>query len=389
MLIFAAAMLAVFTGALIGAPVPGMTDVGAFFIDLLKMLVVPIAFTSIAGAILQLGSGKKARNLTGKAMGLMAVMSAAGVILGLGLAEMAAITLPGGIQPEKEIRAAVPTFWGFVRGCIPVNPVAALADGNMLQVIVLSIITGAATLCLPRKEREAVRCGFEIAQHLCAKITAGVLRLAPIGVFCLLYPIASKDWAGLASGYASMAGLLILGTIIYMTAIGLPVLLLNGIRQPWRIMQELIPGDVIGAISGGATNYLAPRIQRMKECTSTSPASIDYLLPLMAVLMRAGSCICVGIYTVAAAEAFGVPVTIEQIAVVIPLTIIALTAAPGIIGGTLMDCAIIWVAVGIPLEAVALFAGVDYMMDVLRTVLNIHGGEVVTAAVRGEKEWKK
>lgn len=59
MLIFAAAMLAVFTGALIGAPVPGMTDVGAFFIDLLKMLVVPIAFTSIAGAILQLGSGKR------------------------------------------------------------------------------------------------------------------------------------------------------------------------------------------------------------------------------------------------------------------------------------------------------------------------------------------
>ena len=81
--------------------------------------------------------------------------------------------------------------------------------------------------------------------------------------------------------------------------------------------------------------------------------------------------------------------TIEQIAVVIPLTIIALTAAPGIIGGTLMDCAIIWAAVGIPLEAVALFAGVDYMMDVLRTVLNIHGGEVVTAAVGGEKEWKK
>lgn len=94
-----------------------------------------------------------------------------------------------------------------------------------------------------------------------------------------------------------------------------------------------------------------------------------------------GSTICVGIYTVFAASIFNISLSWEQIVICAFLTIIALMCAPGIIGGTLMDCAIIWAAIGIPIEAIAYIAGIDYIMDVLRTILNIQGGEIITACM--------
>ena len=124
--------------------------------------------------------------------------------------------------------------------------------------------------------------------------------------------------------------------------------------------------------------YMAPRIANLKKNTDTPEEVIDFLIPITSILMRSGSCICVGIYTVFAASMYGIDLTPEKIAVVMVLTLIALTAAPGIIGGTLMDCAIVWAAVRIPLEAIGLLAGIDYLMDVIRAVLNIQGGEVDT-----------
>ena len=385
--IFSAALLAVFIGAVYGAPLPYVKDVGSLFIDLLKMVVVPIAFVSISGAVLRLGSGKRVCAVTVHAFFLMAAMSAAGVALGITL--MTATGVPDfPVENSVAAEARVPSVMGFIRGCIPVNPVSSLAEGNMLQIITLALFTGAGALCLPVEEREAVGRALTIAQHLCMQITGLVLRLAPIGVFCLLYPTASAGFRGMAAAYLTMLGVMIAGSLIYMASVCAPVLKLCG-AEPGRFLRAVLWNDAVGAVSGGATNYLAPRIAALKEKTVLSHEAIDFLLPLTAVIMRAGSCICVGIYTVFAAHVFGVPLTAEKIAVVSVLTIIALTCAPGIIGGTLMDCAIVWSAVGIPLEAIGLIAGIDYLMDVLRTVLNIQGVEVVTACAGGDRTWNK
>lgn len=383
MLIFAAAVFAVILGAVYGAPLPYVQDVGSLFIDLLKMVVVPIAFVSIAGAVIRLGSGGKACSVTARAFFLMAGMSAVGVALGL--AVMSAAGVPD--FPVSETTAAeakAPTVMEFIRGCIPVNPADSFAEGNMLQIITLALFTGAGALCLPEEEKEAAGRALDIAQHLCMKITGFIIRIAPIGVFCLLYPAVSAGFRDMAAAYLTMLGAMIAGSVIYMTFICAPVLKLCG-AAPIGFFRTVLRNDLIGAVSGGATNYLAPRIAVMKEKTDIPHEVINYLLPITAALMRAGSCICVGIYTVFAAHIFGVELTADTIAVVVILTIIALTCAPGIIGGTLMDCAIVWAAVGIPLEAIGLIAAIDYLMDVVRTVLNIQGGEVVTACV-GERQ---
>lgn len=381
-------LLAIVAGAIFGeiswAAYP-LKEVGSIFISLLKMVVVPIAFISITGAIIKLGEGKKTYFITGFALCKMIQMSALGVILGLAIMDLIGIPMFDGIQGQaKEVHA--PTVLEFIRNAIPANPFASFASGNMLQVITFSFFTGAAILSLPMNERDKISRIFEVLQKICFRMTEFVIKVAPIGVFALLYPIAAKSISHIVLAYVYMVGALILGSLLYMAFVCLPILHFNFFpgMKAWEYMKTIIGQDIIGAISGGATNYMAPRIENLKKNTKISHEVIDYLIPLTSVLMRVGSCICVGIYTIFAANVYGIDLTMGNYVVIVLLTIIALTAAPGIIGGTLMDCAIVWAAVGIPLEAVALLAGIDYVMDVLRTVLNIQGGEIVTACADDE-----
>lgn len=368
--ILIAAVLSLALAFLYGKPIPFLKDVGDIFIDLLKMVVVPIAFVSIAGAVMKL----ERKATIGKAFLLMVFMSAEGI--GLGFVLMSLWDIPA-MELGTSMEANAPTLMGFLRSCIPVNPVNSLASGNMLQVITLAILVGCAVRMMD--EKESIEKVFDAAKGICMKITGFVFYIAPAGVFALLYNAASMDFSGLATGYLQMLATLAGGSILYIFLVCMPVLKLTGIN-PVEFLKVVIPGDLVGAISGGATNYLAPRIYTLKAKTDIPHESIDLLLPMMSVLMRAGSCICVGIYTVFAASISGVPLTPWMVMAVIALGIIALTAAPGIIGGTLMDCAIIFSAIGIPLEVIGVLAGIDYIMDVTRTVLNIQGGEVVTAS---------
>lgn len=380
MVIAVSVILALLGGALFGeiSWFP-MADVGGLFIDLLKMTVAPIAYFSITHAVISLGASRT-RNLTLKAAPIALGMSFYGVALGLAIMGFWDFSgIDAGNLAAKEAHA--PTFMEFIRGCVPTNPVKAFADGNMLQVITLAFFTGAGVLAVP--QRDAIGSVFLAAQGICLKVTGFIIRLAPLGAFCLLWLIAAKSAGGVLSGYLVMVMALILGSVMYLVFCCIPTLMLYKVDF-LPFLKAVMAGDVIGAVSGGATNYLAPRIKNIKEKTAIDGETVDYLYPLLAVLMRSGSCICVGIYTAFAASVYGVELTPEKAAVCILITVIALTAAPGIIGGTLMDCAIVWAAIGIPLEAVALLAGIDYIMDVIRTVLNIHGGEVVTACVDGK-----
>lgn len=346
---------------------------GTLFSDLLKMTVVPLAFVSIAGAIIKLGT-KGTGEASRRAIPPAAALSM--LCVGLGFVAMEFIGVPDikvGELAAKEAHAS--TVYEFILGCIPVNPARAFADGNMLQVIVLAVCVGLAALGL--EARGAVYVTLETVQKLCIRITSAVVKLAPIGAVCLLYPIAVKSFSGVLLGYLSMVAALILGSVIFELAV-------CG-AMGTGFLRMVLKNDIVGAVSGGATNYLAPRIKCLKEA-GFDAATIDYLLPLLSILMRAGSCICVGVYTVFVAHVFGVELSWIQVLVGVLLTVVALTAAPGIIGGTLIDCAIVWAVIGIPLEAVAFLAGIDYLMDIIRTVLNIQGGEIITAAVGGQNE---
>lgn len=355
-----------------------LKELGNIFVSLLKMAVIPIAFVSIAKSILDIGNGRRVSAVSAKALILAAEMSIAGVILLTLMTVIGTPLIESGQIAFKEAKA--PTILEFIRNCIPANPFKSFSEGNMLQIITLAFFVGIASLFTGEKEK--IQGVLDTLQKICFKIAGYVMSFAPIGVFSILYPAVAKYASHVVEGYFVMAGALVLGSVIYTLIVSLPLMYMHHVNGV-RLFKALIGKDIIYAIAGGATSTLAPRMAFLREKTSISHELVNYLSPLLSVLMRVGSCICVGIYTAFAANVYGVDLSIEKLIVVVLLTVIALTCAPGIIGGTLMDCAIIWAAVGIPLEAIALLIGVDYIMDLIRTVLNIQGGEIVTACVDG------
>lgn len=378
--LFISVILSIVLAVVIG-PLPrfdySFGQIGGIFIDALKMLVVPLAFVAITGAVIKMGASR-IRKFSYRFLGLAVFMSVIGFALGFAL--MSFLTIPPFEIADTAVKAAkAPTILEFIRGCIPVNPFNSLVKGNMLQVLTLAFFVGLASLKL--KEKDSVVHGFDVAQKICVQIANFIMHFAPIGVFCLLYPVVAKSLTNVVTAYIQMVVMLVIGSLIYMAFCSIPLLYLFKVNKPFLYFKTIILQDVIGAIAGGSTNYMAPRIENLKKNTDIDSDVIDFFIPITSVLTRMGSTICVGIYTVFAASIFHVSFSWEQIVVACLLTFIALMCAPGIIGGTLMDCAIIWSAIGIPIEAIAYIAGIDYVIDVLRTVLNIQGGEIITACM--------
>ena len=375
-------ILASVLAVLIG-PVPAMdytfSMVGGIFIDALKMLVVPLAFVAVTGAVIKMGASRLKR-LSYKFVTLTFVMSFIG--FGLGFFLLSIVPVPGFEIANLQVKeASSPTILEFIRNCIPVNPFNSLVKGNMLQVLTMAFFVGFAALKLADKNTASVIHGFDVAQEILVKIANMIMHIAPLGVFCLLYPVIAKSLSNVVTAYVLMVAMMILGSLVYMAICSIPCLYLFQVKAPIQYFKTIILQDVVGAIAGGASNYMAPRIETLKQKTSLDCDVIDFFIPITSVLTRMGSTICVGIYTVFAASVFHVSLSWEQIIMAAFLTVIALMCAPGIIGGTLMDCAIIWAAIGIPIEAIAYIAGIDYIIDVLRTVLNIQGGEIITACM--------
>ena len=368
-------------GAVIIGPIPVLDYffkmVGGIFIDALKMLVVPLAFVAVTGAVIKMGAAKL-RKLSYRFVVLTFVMSFLGFAIGFILLNL--VSIPGMEIEHIAVKdASSPTILEFIRNCIPVNPFNSFVKGNMLQILTFSFFIGLAALKVP--EKESVIHVFDVMQQILIRIANIIMHIAPLGAFCLLYPVIAKSMTHVMLGYLLVILMMVLGSLLYMVFCSIPCLYLFKVENPIHYFKTIIFQDVIGAIAGGASNYMAPRINLLKAKTGLNHDVIDFFIPITSVLTRMGSTICVGIYTVFAASIFHVSLFWEQIVIAAFLTVIALMCAPGIIGGTLMDCAIIWAAIGIPIEAIAYIAGIDYIIDVLRTVLNIQGGEIITACM--------
>ncbi len=377
------AVILAILGAQIIGPIPELdysfSMIGGIFIDALKMLVVPLAFVAITGAVIKMGTSRL-RKLSYHFIALTLGMSLVGFSIGFIL--LSQISIPLFDISDVQVKEAVaPSVLEFIRNCIPVNPFNSLAKGNMLQVLTLAFFVGFAALKLAHNDVESVIHVFDVAQQILVKIANMIMHIAPLGVFCLLYPVVARSLTTVVVAYVWIMGMMVAGSLIYIAVCSIPCLYLFKVKSPLKYFQTIILQDIVGAIAGGASNYMAPRIETLKKETKLNHDVIDFFIPITAILTRMGSTICVGIYTVFAAVIFQVSLSWEQIIMAAFLTVIALMCAPGIIGGTLMDCAIIWAAIGIPIEAIAYIAGIDYVIDVFRTVLNIQGGEIITACM--------
>ncbi len=362
--------------------VEGIFNVGgAIFVSSLQMLVVPLVFVSLVCGTSSLKDISTLGRLGGKTVAFYLITTAIAITLAL---FMGSIFQPGAgadlaAASAFESRVA-PSLGDVIIGMFPRNPVNAMAEGNTLQIIVFAILFGIAIAAAgePGKRISAV---FTDLNAVIMKLVALLMNIAPYGVFCLMAKLFST--MGLSAIYSLIGYFLVLsGALMIHALVTYPLLLkaLTGLSP--KIFLSKMKDAVMFAFSTASSNATLP--VTMETATKRLGASnrvASFTVPLGATINMDGTAIMQGVATMFIAQAFNIDLTMSDYLMVITTATLASIGTAGVPGVGLIMLAMVLNQVGLPVEGIAIIMGVDRLLDMIRTAVNITGDSAVTCIV--------
>ena len=381
-LISNAYMPAVLQGFVDNFLIGGLFDVvGRIFIASLKMLVVPLVFVSLICGASALGSNARMGRIAIRTISLYLLTTAIAVSLALLIAVLVG---PGqGVSAPGEahfVAREAPPLADVLVNMVPTNPVRAMAEGSMLQVIVFALLLGfAITRCGEPGERIAAF--FKDFEVIIMKIVAMLMLLAPYGVFALLAKLFSQLGVGaildLLKYFSTVLVVLLFhGLVVYSmlmkALVGLPPqVMLYKMRSVWAF--------AFSTASSGATIPVTMRTVEKRLGVSSSVAG--FTVPLGATINMDGTAIMQGVATVFIAQVYGVDLSMAALGTVVLTATLASVGTAAVPGVGLITLALVLEQAGLPVEGIALIIGVDRLLDMVRTAVNVTGDATVSLIV--------
>ena len=375
--------LGIVLGLVFGEKATIVKPLGTIFLNMIKMIVVPMVFFSITAGVASLGDLKKLRNIGVKVVGLYALTSA--LCVGLGLI-MASIINPGkgfdltALAESTDYETqAMPSIIDTLIDMFPSNIFTSFTNTNMLQIIVFSVFLGVA-LIMMGKEGERLLVGVQGCANAMYKITAIVMEFSPIGVCALLadsvgaYGLKIFGPLGklILTVYASDVILVLLMYIPMVTILAkFPVKKwLQGIWKVWVVTASTTSSGSL-PITTSVTN----------EDFGVSSELSSFSLPLGATINMNGGCIYYAAAIVMTAQIYGMNLTPSALINIIISTVLVAMGCPGVPGGAIIMTTILLTNMGLPLEIVGLIAGIFRLIDMANTTFNVTGDVVTTMVV--------
>ena len=374
----------------------GVIDAGGkIFVTLLKMMVVPLVFVSLVCGAASLGATGSVGRLGGKTIGLYLATTA----LAVSLALMLALVVDPGLSATDEQNSAVafdayqakeaPSVKDTLINIFPSNPIQAMADGKMLQVIIFALLFGLA-LSHAGAAGGRISSFFADLNEVMMKLITMVIQLTPYGVFCLMVKLgATVGWVEIGKVLAyflTVASALILhGLVVYPTLLRIlvgvnPLVFLRKMREPMLV--------AFSTSSSGATLPVTLRTVEHRIGVNNNVAS--FAVPLGATINMDGTAIMQGVATVFIAQFFGYELGVDAYLMVILTATLASIGTAAVPGVGLITLTLVLDQVGLPIEGIGLIIGVDRLLDMLRTVVNVTGdGTVATIVANSEGQLDK
>ena len=357
--------------------------IGNGFIRLMKMLVVPLVFCSLVCGSASIGDTKALGKVGGKTIAFYLCTTALAVTVAI---TVATIVRPGigldmsAIQKGDAVAAESTSAVDTLLNIIPENPIGSLANGTMLQIILFALIVG-ILLAKMGERAELISNLFSQCNDLMMEMTNMVMTLAPIGVFCMI----ARTFANL--GFDAFVPLLkymgsvVLGLGIQCFVVYMLLLVVFARLNPIRFLKKFFP--VMGfAFSTSTSNATIPmNIDTLEEKIGVSRKISSFTIPLGATINMDGTSIMQGVAVVFAAQAYGIHLGLNGYLTVIATATLASIGTAGIPSVGLVTLSMVFTAVGLPVEAIMLIMGVDRILDMLRTAVNITGDAVCTTIV--------
>ena len=355
--------------------------IGQIFMSSLQMLVVPLVFVSLICGTCSLKDTTKLGRIGGKAIGLYLLTTAIAISFAMSIA-----LLIGPGEGVNMVAASdftgreAPSLAQVIIQMFPRNPFAAFAQGNMLQVIIFALLFGIA-IALSGKAGERIANMFEDMSVVVMRLVTILMNLAPYGVFCLL-AVLFTDVSIKTFGNLMIYFLVVLGVLLIHGLVTYPVLLkiFTGLNP--IIFLKKMRGTAIFAFSTSSSNATIPvTLETNTKKLGVNNSIASFTVPLGATINMDGTAIMQGVATVFIAQVFSQDLTLTDYLMVILTATLASIGTAGVPGVGLIMLAMVLEQVGLPVEGIALIIGVDRLLDMTRTAVNITGDSMVTVIV--------
>ena len=362
--------------------VHGILDTGGtLFVASLRLMVVPLVFVSLVCGASNLADGAAMGRLGGKTLGLYLMTTAIAISLALSLALIVSPGESGSFATTTEYSPReTPSFKEVVIGIFPTNPVAAMAEGKMLQIIVFALLFGIA-IAKVGTPGQKIKAAFEDLNAILMRLILMLVQVAPIGVFCLMAKLfTTVGWAqiaDLATYFITVVSALVIHLVVVYPIILTLLARVNPISFFGKMREPMV--FAFSTSSSGATLPITLRTVRERLGVSNQIASFS--VPLGATINMDGTAIMQGVATVFIAQVYPVDLVFaDYLTVIITATMasIGTAAVPGV--GIIM-LTMVLAQVGLPVEGIALILGVDRLLDMMRTAVNVAGDSTVALTV--------
>lgn len=367
--------------------------IGRMWLNALIMVVIPLIISTLSLGVVGLGDLKT--------LGRIGLLTILGFLFLTTLSTTLGLTVTNIFQPGAGLDPMVKDrlmeiYKGDAKGAmglgnggfgvdlfvkmVPRNPVQAMANGEMLAVIFFALMLGVAMTLISREKAEPMVKFMESLSHIVIAIIEIVMRFAPIGVFCLIFSVMARF------GYDLLVQLLqfvivVIGSLAVFQFIVYPfVVKLIARRSPFDFMRK-IRVVMLTAFSTSSSNATLPTTMRVGEQELGLPREIaGFVLPLGATMNMNGTALFEGATVLFLAQVFGVHLTLGSQLIVVLMAVVTAIGTAGVPGGSIPLLMMVLAMVGVPMEGIAIVLGVDRILDMCRTTLNVTG-DLVTAAI--------
>lgn len=376
MQIFIALILAIIAGLLMGNHADFanryIKPFGTIFLNLIKFIVCPIVLFSIMCGIISMRDVKKVGSIGLKTVVYYLCTTAFAIVIGLAGGNLFKGMFPVIATTDLTYEAAEATsFMDTIVNIFPSNFLSPIVNANMLQIIVMAILLGFAIILVGEKNKQVVS-AFNDLNDIFMKCMEMILKLSPIGVFCLLCPVIASNGAAIIG---SLAMVLLTAYICYfvhaLVVYSITVRSLGGMN-PVTFFKGMMPAIMFAFSSASSVGTLPLNLSCTEKLGADKEVS-SFVLPLGATINMDGTAIYQGVCAIFIAACYGINLTLPQMMTIVLTATLASIGTAGVPGAGMVMLAMVLTSVGLPVDGIALVAGVDRIFDMGRTTVNITG----------------
>jgi DAACS family dicarboxylate/amino acid:cation (Na+ or H+) symporter len=370
-------------GLFLGPQAQILKPIGQIFLNLINMIVVLLVLSSMTLGITSIHDPKKLGRVGLKSVVIYLVTTVIAISLGI---IGAAMIEPGSglqlaaVEGTETVLRETPALSAMFLNAIPSNPVAAMAEGNVIQIIVFAVFLGMAINLSGERGRPILEF-FESLADVMGKMTSLILEFSPYGVFAIMAAVAGSFGLAVLLPLAKFLGLYYIVCAVHMLVVYCGMLWFLGRLSPWPFFRGM--GDAISvAFSTCSSSATLPvSMHCVQQNLGVSKNMTNFIMPLGTSINTNGAALFQAMAALFVAQAYGINLDFQNIITIVVAATMASVGAAGIPGTGLIMSTVVFNSVGLPIEGLALLAGIDRLREMVSTVVNILGDSVVAVYI--------